>query len=112
MNVINVKKKGEITVEMVYQFNSKDSKLGKRVVKLAGLLSASNYLEIPNKEYTKSLNYSGKYYYIYFRGFSDKKFTIQMVYMCNDIPIRFNLKYPLNEPKVEVYNIVFKNKFL
>jgi hypothetical protein len=79
-----------------------DSRIGRRVIKLSGLISASNYLEIPNKDYSKSLNYSGKYYYIYYKGQLDRKFSIMFTFVCNDIPIRINMKHPLSQPRVKL----------
>lgn len=81
--------------------HSKDNSIAKKVLKVSGNLSASNYVEVPNTGYgQKSLNFSGKYYYIVFRTFEDKKFIMELVYLINNYTVRFNLKFPLNEIKV------------
>jgi hypothetical protein len=83
-----------------YNIITQDSRIGRRVIKVSGVISASNCLEIPNKDYTKSLNYCGKYYYIYYKGQIDRKFNIIFTFVCNDIPVKINLKHPLNQAKV------------
>lgn len=67
---------------------------------MTGNLSATNYLELPNPKFSKSLNYSGKYYYIFFKAYSDKKFSFQLTYVINnDALIKFTFKYPIKNMK-------------
>lgn len=86
------KRKGEIIHKM-------SNDIGKKILSIEGSLSASNYIEIPNPDYKKSLNYCGKYYYIQMKAHEDKKFSFQFVFTLNGIPVKFNFKYPLAEIK-------------
>ena len=53
----------------LFAYSIKD---GRKIIKITGNLSATNFLEIPNNKFTKSLNFSGKSYYIFIKTFSDK----------------------------------------
>ena len=60
-------------------------------------------------KYSNGLFYYGKYYYIIYRAFNDKKFSFQFTYTFNkNDTIRFIFKYPLNSMKISrtnAYNI-------
>ena len=76
---------------------------------MEGNLGPSNNLLIPNPKYSRGLFYYGKYYYIFYKAFIDKKFSFQFnfIYNNNDT-IRFIFKYPLNKLKISrtnAYNI-------
>jgi len=80
--------------------------LGRNIVKITGTLSASNYLEIPNHEYLKAINYSGKYYFIFIKAQKDIKFSYQLNFKINKDTVRFTFKFPLEEIRV-----IFNHKF-
>ena len=60
-------------------------------------------------KYSNGLQYCGKYYYIIYRAFNDKKFSFQFTFTFNkNETIRFIFKYPLNAMKISrtnAYNI-------
>ena len=60
-------------------------------------------------KYSNGLLYYGKYYYIIYRAFNDKKFSFQFTFTFNNHEtIRFIFKYPLNSMKISrtnAYNI-------
>ena len=88
-NSKSYKRKGEIIHKL-------DSEIGKKIISIEGNISAGNYIEIPHPEQQKSLNCSGKYYYIHLSSQEDKKFSFQLIFTLNSIPVKFNFKYPLS----------------
>lgn len=100
-NSLNYKRKGEVHHRL-------DEETGKRIISIEGNLSAGNYIEIPNSELSKSINVTGRYFYIHIYPHEDKKFSIQLTFTLNRIPVKFNFKYPLLEMKftqTNAYNI-------
>ena len=91
------KRKGEISHIL-------DSDTGKKIVCIDGALSASNFIEIPNPEVQKSLNYTGRNFYIQLSAYEEKKFSFQLTFTLNNIPVKFNFKYPLTEMKFNQTN--------
>lgn len=60
---------------------------------------------MPNTSYEKSLNYVGKYYYIFFKAFNDHKFSFQFTFVHNQIDIvRFIFKFPMKQLKISRTN--------
>lgn len=96
-NSKSYKKKGEVIHKM-------ENEIGKKVISIIGSLSAGNFIEIPNPELQKSINYTGKYYFIHMSAVEDKKFCLQLTFTINSIPVKFNLKYPLSEMKFSQTN--------
>ena len=90
LNIVNVKKKGEVAYEM-------SNEIGRKIIKITGELSAANSLEVPNNEFSKSLSFAGRFYYIQLKMFESQKFTFQLVFSINNILVKFNFKYPLND---------------
>lgn len=73
--------------------------IGKKAIFIKGALSASNFIEIPNPELKKVFNYTSTYYYIQFKCSEDSKFSFQLNFSLNNLPVRLNFKYPLAEIK-------------
>jgi hypothetical protein len=73
-----VTKEGDVT-------HTIDKKLGKRIYKIQGSTSASNYVQTPCKgaKY-KSLGLTGKYNYIIMKTQTGKYFSIHLDFIVND----------------------------
>lgn len=91
-NSKSYKRKGEIHHKL-------DLDIGKKILSIEGNISASNYIEVPNPETQKSINCSGKFYYVHLSSEEDKKFSFQIIFTLNSIPVKFNFKYPLSSMK-------------
>ena len=51
----------------------------------------------------KSINYSGKYFYIFIKVQENNKFSLQLNFKINKDLVRFNFKFPLNEIRVFIF---------
>lgn len=91
-NSKHYKRKGDIQHKM-------STDIGKKVVFINGSLSASNFIEVPNPELKKVFNYTSTYYYVQFKCSEDSKFSFQLNFSLNNLPVRLNFKYPLAEIK-------------
>ena len=102
LNIVDCARKGDVSCEL-------DKDIGRKIIKILGNLSPGNNLLIPNTRYTRGLFYTGKYYYVFFKAYNDKKFYFQFSFIVNNSDtLRFIFKYPLNNLKISrtnAYNI-------
>ena len=102
LNIVDCAKKGDVLCEM-------DKEIGRKVIKISGNLSPGNNIAIPNTKYTRGLYYYGKYFYVFFKAYNDKKFYFQFTFIFNNSnTIRFIFKFPLKQLKISrtnAYNI-------
>ncbi len=69
-----------------------------------------NNIAIPNTKYTRGLYYYGKYFYVFFKAYNDKKFYFQFTFIFNNSnTIRFIFKFPLKQLKISRTNAYYWN---
>ena len=86
-----------------------DKEIGRKIIKIEGSVNSLNNIEVPNPKYKTHFAYYGKYYYIFFKSFNNKKFSFQLSFIFNNFnKIRFIFKYPLKKLRVtrtNAYNV-------
>ena len=78
-----------------------DINIGRKILKVEENLGPSNNRLIQSQKYNHGLYYYGNYFYVFYKGFNDKKFSVQFSFIYNNNEtIRFIFKFPLKKLKI------------